>query len=211
MLTMPETMSRSGACSCAYGAELVLTPGERRHAGGDRARREELAAADPRYFIPQQFQNPANPEIHRRPPPRRSGGTPTGGSTSSSPGSAPAGTITGVGQVLKERKPGVQGDRGGARRLPGPLGRRRGTASDPGDRGGLCARDPRHRRSTTRSSGSRDDDAFDTARRAGPRGGVVGRHSSGAAIWAAVQVARRKEHAGKSIVVIVPSFGERYL
>ena len=116
-------------------------------------RAEELAASDPRYFIPQQFKNPANPEIHRRTTAEEIWRDTDGKVDILVAGVGTGGTITGVGEVLKARKPALPGRRRRAGRLAGALRRAEGPAPDPGDRRRLRPGGPQPRRSTTRSSG----------------------------------------------------------
>ncbi len=209
-IIMPDTMSKERRQLLrAYGAELVLTPGAEGMPGAIRTA-EELAASDPRYFIPQQFENPANPEIHRRTTAEEIWRDTDGRVDVLVAGIGTGGTITGVGEVLKERKPGVRivavepdaspvlsgGEKGphpiqgiGAGFVPGVLNTK---IYDEIVRVG-------------------NEDALETARRLPREEGLLVGISSGAAVWAAEQVARRPESAGKLIVVIIPSFGERYL
>ena len=210
VFVMPETMSRERRMLLrAYGAELVLTPGPEGMPGAIR-KAEELAARRPRYFIPQQFENPANPEIHRQTTAEEIWRDTDGKVDIFVSGIGTGGTITGVGEVLKARKPACRSSpssRTRRRCCPAATrGRIRSRASAP-----ASCRPSSTRRSTTRSSGSR------TTTRSRWRGawrreeGLLVGISSGAATWAALQVAKRPENAGKLIVVIIPSFGERYL
>ena len=207
---MPETMSRERRLLLkAYGAELVLTPGAEGMPGAIR-RADEMAAADPRYFIPQQFENPANPAIHRATTAEEIWRDTDGQVDILVAGVGTGGTITGVGEVLKERKPGVQviavepdasAVLSGGQKGPHPI---------QGIGAGFVP--------AVLNVGVYDqvmrvtaDDAFATARRMASEEGLLVGISSGAAVWAALQVASRAENAGKLTVVIVPSFGERYL
>ena len=193
----------------AYGAELILTPGREGMPGAIK-RAEELAAGDPRYFIPQQFQNPANPEIHRKTTAEEIWRDTEGKADILVSGVGTGGTITGVGEVLKARKPSfrcvaVEPD-ASAVLSGGP----KGPHLIQGLGAGFI---PAVLNTAIYDEVIRvtNDDAFATARRTAREEGLLVGISSGAAIWAAVTVARRKETAGKLIVVIVPSFGERYL
>ncbi|QJD89978.1 cysteine synthase A [Duganella dendranthematis] len=209
-LVMPDTMSRERRMLLrAYGAELILTPGSEGMLGAIRAA-DELAASDARYLIPQQFNNPANPAVHRRTTAEEIWADTEGRVDILVAGIGTGGTITGVGEVLKERKPGFrcvavepaaspflsQGTKGphpiqgiGAGFAPAVLN----TAVYDEV---VCVN---------------NEDAFETARQAARQEGLLVGISSGAALWAALQVARRPEHADKIIVTIIPSFGERYL
>jgi cysteine synthase A len=209
-LTMPETMSRERRMLLrAYGAELILTPGSEGMSGAIR-KAEELAASDSRYFIPQQFQNPANPEIHRRTTAEEIWRDTDGRVDYFVAGVGTGGTITGVGEVLKARKPSVRV----VAVEPDASPVLSGGAKGPHPLQGLGAGFVPDVLNTTlydeiiRVKG---DDAFDIARRAAREEGMLIGISSGAALWAALQVARRPEAAGKLIVVIIPDTGERYL
>jgi len=209
-LVMPDTMSRERRMLLrAYGAELILTPGSEGMLGAIRTA-DELAASDARYLIPQQFNNPANPEVHRRTTAEEIWADTDGRVDILVAGIGTGGTITGVGEVLKERKPGFrcvavepaaspflsQGTKGphpiqgiGAGFAPAVLN----TAIYDEV---VCVN---------------NEDAFETARQAARQEGLLVGISSGAALWAALHVARRPENADKIIVTIIPSFGERYL
>ena len=208
--TMPETMSRERrALLRAYGAELVLTPGPEGMAGAI-AKAEELAKGDPRFFIPQQFENPANPAIHRSTTAEEIWRDTDGTVDIVISGVGTGGTITGVGQVLKERKPSVQMIAVEPAASPVLSGGQKGPHPIQGIGAGFVP--------AILDTGIIDeivtvenDDAFDLARRAAKEEGLLVGISSGAAIWAALQVAVREENAGKLVVVIIPSFGERYL
>ncbi len=210
-LTMPETMSKERRQLLrALGAELILTPGPEGMPGAI-AKAEELAKSDLRYFVPQQFENPANPAIHRATTAEEIWRDTDGA----------RGHLRLRGGHRRDdhrRRRGAQGAQavgaaGGGRagRLAGAVGRQEGTSPDPGHRRGLRARRPRRRTSSMRSSPSSNDAAFDMARRMAKEEGLLVGISSGAAVWAAVQLAHRPENAGKLIVVVVPDFGERYL
>ena len=209
-LVMPDTMSRERRILLrAYGAELILTPGSEGMLGAIK-KAEELVASDPRYLMPQQFNNPANPAIHRATTAEEIWRDTDGTVDILVAGIGTGGTITGVGEVLKERKPGFQciavepdaspmlskGVKGphpiqgiGAGFVPAMLNTKIYDEV-------ICVK---------------NDDAFATARRAAREEGLLVGISSGAALWAAMQVAQRPENAGKLIVTIIPSFGERYL
>jgi len=193
----------------AYGAELVLTPGSEGMAGAIR-RAEELAASDSRYFIPQQFKNPANPEIHRRTTAEEIWRDTDGGIDILVAGIGTGGTITGVGEVIKARKPsfrcvGVEPDAS-----PVLSGGQKGPHSIQGIGAGFVP-EVLNTKIYDEIIRVKNEDAFDVARRLAREEGLLVGISSGAATWAALQVARRPENASKLIVVIIPSFGERYL
>jgi cysteine synthase A len=210
VLTMPETMSvERRALLRGYGAELILTPGPE-GMGGAIARATELAASDPKYFMPQQFQNPANPAIHRATTAQEIWDDTDGGVDILIAGVGTGGTITGVGQVLKERKPGVQVIAVEPAASPVLAGGAKGPHPIQGIGAGFI---PDILDTTVYDEviGVAAEDALATARRSATEEGLLVGISSGAALWAAAQVAARPENAGKLIVVIIPSFGERYL
>jgi cysteine synthase A len=209
-LVMPDTMSAERRTLLrAYGAELVLTPGAEGMLGAIR-HAEQLAASNPGYFMPQQFTNPANPAIHRSTTAEEIWRDTDGQADILVAGVGTGGTITGVGEVLKARKPGFhvvavepeaspmlsKGTKGphpiqgiGAGFVPAVLNT--GIYDEV-----ICVR---------------NEDAFETARAAARAEGLLVGISAGAALWAALQVAHRPENAGKLVVTIIPSFGERYL
>jgi cysteine synthase A len=211
VLMMPETMSKERRMLLrAYGAELVLTPGPEGMGGAIR-RAEELAASDPeKYFVPQQFNNPANPEIHRKTTAEEIWRDTDGKVDFLVSGIGTGGTITGVGEVIKSRKPSfkviaVEPDASpvlsGGQKGPHPI-QGIGAGFVPG---------VLNTKIYDEIIRVKADDAFDIARRMAKEEGLLVGISSGAATWAALQVANRPENAGKLIVVIIPSFGERYL
>jgi len=210
VFTMPETMSKERrALLRAYGAELVLTPGPE-GMGGAIAKAEELAKGDTRYFIPQQFENPANPAVHRATTAEEIWRDTDGEVDIVVSGIGTGGTITGVGQVLKQRKPSVQIVAVEPAASPVLSGGAKGPHPIQGIGAGfvpaILATEIYDEVITVAN-----DDAFDLAHRAAREEGLLVGISSGAAIWAALQVAARPENDGKLIVVIIPSFGERYL
>ena len=210
VLTMPETMSVERRILLrAYGAELILTPGPDGMAGAI-AKAEELAKSDPKYFMPQQFANPANPEIHRRTTAEEIWDDTDGTVDIVIAGVGTGGTITGVGQVLKERKPSVQIIAVEPAASPVLSGGAKGPHPIQGIGAGFVP--------AILDTGIYDEiitvaneDALVTARRSATEEGLLVGISSGAALWAAAQVAARPENVGKLIVVVIPSFGERYL
>jgi cysteine synthase len=210
VLTMPETMSKERRVLLkAYGAQLILTPGSEGMPGAIK-RAEALAASDPRYFIPQQFQNPANPEIHRKTTAEEIWRDTDGKVDILVSGVGTGGTITGVGEVLKARKPGFKVIAVEPDASPVLSGGPKGPHPLQGLGAGFVP-EILNTKIYDEVVRVKNDDAFATARRAAREEGLLVGISSGAAIWAAVEVARRKENAGKLIVVIIPSFGERYL
>ncbi len=209
VLTMPETMSRERrALLRAFGAELVLTPGSEGMNGA--VRRAEEIASEAGAVAVRQFANAANPEVHRRTTAEEIWKDTDGGVDIVVAGIGTGGTITGVGQVLKERKPGVQIIAVEPAESPILNG------GQPGPHGiqGLGANFVPEILDTSVYDEVVDvtaPDAIAWARRAATEEGLLVGISSGAAIKAAVEVAQRPENAGRTIVVIVPSFGERYL
>jgi len=210
ILTMPETMSKERRMLLrAYGADLILTPGVEGMRGAIR-KAEELAASDPRYLILNQFENPANPEVHRRTTAEEIWRDTEGQADILVSGVGTGGTITGIGEVLKVRKPSF-----------------RCVAVEPAASAVLSGGQPGPHPIQGIGAGFvpkvlnmsvvdevikvEADDAFTVARRMATEEGLLVGISSGAATWAALQVARRPENKGKLIVVIIPSFGERYL
>lgn len=209
-IVMPETMSRERrALLRAYGAELILTPGPDGMGGAIR-KAEEMAAADPRYLIPQQFANPANPEIHRRTTAEEIWADTDGQVDFLVAGIGTGGTITGVGQVLKARRPSFRCIAVEPDASPVLSGGQKGPHPLQGIGAGFV---PAILDTTVYDEVVRvgNDDAFAMARRMAKEEGLLVGISSGAATAAAITVARRPENAGKLIVVIIPSFGERYI
>jgi len=210
-LFMPETFSKERrAVLRAYGAELELTPGPE-GMGGAIKRAEELAASDPeRYFLPQQFKNPANPEIHRTTTAEEIWRDTDGKVDFLVAGIGTGGTITGVGEVIKARKPSFKAIAVEPDASPVLSGGQKGPHVIQGIGAGFVP-DILNTQIYDEIIRVTNDDALATARRVAREEGLLVGISSGAATWAALQVARRPENAGKLIVVIIPSFGERYL
>jgi cysteine synthase A len=209
-LVMPDTMSKERRMLLrAYGAELVLTPGAQRMPGAIK-KAEEMAASDPRYLIPQQFENPANPEIHRRTTAEEIWRDTDGKADFLVSGIGTGGTITGVGEVLKARKPtfkcvAVEPDASAVL-----SGGQPGSHPIQGIGAGFIPA-ILNTKILDEIVRVKNDDAFDIARRMAREEGLLVGISSGAAMWAALEVAKRAQNKGKLIVVIIPSFGERYL
>jgi cysteine synthase len=209
-LVMPDTMSiERRKLLRAFGAELILTPGSEGMRGAIRLA-TEMAASDSRYFMPQQFENPANPEIHRRTTAEEIWRDTDGKLDIFVAGVGTGGTITGVSQVLKPRLPALRivavepadspvlsGGKAGPHKIQG-IGA--GFVPEVLDLGLV-----------DEIVQVTNDDALATARRMPVEEGILVGISSGAAIHAALQVGGRPENAGKRVVAIAPSYGERYL
>jgi cysteine synthase A len=210
VLTMPETMSiERRKLLAALGAQLILTPGSEGMKGAIK-RAEELAAKDPRHLILQQFENPANPEIHRKTTAEEIWGDTDGKVDLIVCGTGTGGTLTGVGQVLKPRRPGL-----------------RMIAAEPADSPVLSGGKPGAHKIQGWGAGFvpkvldtkvideivtvKNDDAGEMARRVCKEEGILCGISGGGAVWAAREIARRKENEGKLVVVVIPDSGERYL
>ncbi|NMB54744.1 MAG: cysteine synthase A [Leptolinea sp.] len=209
-LVMPETMSKERRMLLkAYGADLILTPGAEGMPGAI-ARAEELAASDPRYFIPQQFKNPANPEIHRKTTAEEIWRDTDGKVDYLVAGVGTGGTITGIAEVIKARRPSFKAIAVEPDASPVLSGGAKGPHPLQGIGAGFV---PEVLNTAIYDEIIRvkGEDAFATARAAARQEGLLVGISSGAALWAGLQVARREENIGKLIVVIIPSFGERYL
>jgi cysteine synthase A len=209
-LIMPETMSMERRLLLrAYGADLILTPGSEGMKGAIRVA-EEMAASDSRYLIPQQFTNAANPDVHRRTTAEEIWRDTEGRIDILVSGVGTGGTITGVGEVLKSRKPGLRTVAVEPANSPVLSGGQPGPHKIQGIGAGFVPQ--------VLNVGVIDeviqvanDEAFAMARRAASEEGLLVGISSGAALQAARWVAERPENVGKLIVVIIPSNGERYL
>ena len=210
ILTMPETMSveRRNLLS-ALGAELVLTPGATGMKGAI-AKATELAETIPNAFIPQQFDNPANPEIHRQTTAIEIWNDTDGEVDIFVAGIGTGGTITGVGEVLKEKKPGVQIVAVEPEASPVLSGGSPGPHKIQGIGAGFV---PGVLNTAVYDEiiAVSNDNAFKTARNVAQNEGLLVGISSGAALYAAIELAKRPENKGKTIVVLLPDTGERYL
>jgi cysteine synthase A len=210
VLTMPESMSKERrALLRAYGAELILTPASEGMKGAVN-RANEVVAERPGAILARQFANEANPEIHRRTTAEEIWADTDGGVDILVAGIGTGGTITGVGQVLKERKPSVQIV--GVEPAESPI--LNGGAPGPHKIQGIGANFVPEILDTSVYDEIIDvdaDTAVAVARRAAKEEGLLVGISSGAALHAAIELGKRPENAGKLIVVIIPSFGERYL
>lgn len=210
VIAMPETMSKERrALLRAYGAELVLTPGSEGMKGAV-ARAEQIAAETPGAVLAKQFDNQANVDIHRRTTAEEVWNDTDGGVDIFVSGIGTGGTLSGVGQVLKERKPDVQVV--GVEPLESPIL----TGGQPGPHkiqgiGANFVPSILDREVYDEIIDVNIDQAVATARRLGVEEGILGGISSGATVYAAAQLAKRPENAGKTIVVILASYGERYL
>ena len=210
VLTMPETMSlERRKLLQALGAELILTPGEEGMKGAIR-KAEELAAQDPRYLILQQFQNPANPEVHRRTTALEIWSDTDGEVDVLVAGVGTGGTITGCAGVLKGLKPGLKAVAVEPASSPVLSGGQPGPHKIQGIGAGFVP-DVLRLELVDEVIQVADEEAMETARRLAREEGILAGISSGAVTFAALQVARRPESAGKLIVAILPDTGERYL
>lgn len=209
-LTMPETMSKERRMLLrAYGAELILTPGPEGMKGAI-ARAEALAKSDARYLMLNQFENPANPEIHRRTTAEEIWRDTDGRADILVSGVGTGGTITGIGEVIKSRKPSFLCVAVEPAASPVISGGKPGPHPIQGIGAGFIPKNL-NVKIVDEVVQVQADDAMTVARRMAAEEGLLVGISSGAAVWAATQVAKRPENKSKMIVVIIPSFGERYL
>jgi cysteine synthase len=209
-LVMPDTMSlERRKLLRAFGAELILTPGSEGMRGAIRLA-TEIAASDSRYFMPQQFENPANPEIHRRTTAEEIWRDTGGRLDIFVAGVGTGGTITGVGQILKPRLPNLRVVAVEPADSPVLSGGKAGPHKIQGIGAGFVP-EILDLSLVDEIVQVTNDEAMATARRLPVEEGILVGISSGAAIYAALQVAGRPENAGKRVVVIAPSYGERYL
>ncbi len=211
ILTMPDSMSKERRMLLrAFGAELILTPGPE-GMGGAIQKAEEMVASDPEtYFMPQQFKNPANPEIHRTTTAEEIWRDTDGKVDILVAGVGTGGTITGVSEVLKARNPSFRAIAVEPDTSPVLSGGGKGPHKIQGIGAGFVP-DVLNTKIYDEIIRVKDEDAIQTARKMATQEGLLVGISSGAAVWAALQVAGRDENDGKMIVVIIPSFGERYL
>jgi cysteine synthase A len=210
VLTMPETMSAERRQLLRiFGAELVLTPGAEGMPGAIRKARE-MAASDPRYLMLQQFENPANPEIHRRTTAEEIWSDTDGKVDILVAGVGTGGTITGVAEAIKQRKPSFKAIAVEPADSPVLSGGKPGPHKIQGIGAGFVPAVFK-RQLVDEIIQVRHEDAGVMARRLAREEGILAGISCGAALWAAIEVARRRESDGKTIVVILPDTGERYL
>ena len=210
ILAMPDTMSAERRqLLSALGAELVLTPGKDGMPGAIR-KAEELVRSNQGYFMPQQFRNPSNPEIHRLTTAEEVWRDTEGKVDVFVAGIGTGGTITGVAEALKKRKPGVWIAGVEPTRSPVLSGGKSGPHGIQGIGAGFTP-DVLRRDLLDEVVTVSDEDAAAMTRRLAREEGILAGISSGAAVWTAVQVARRRESVGKLIVVLLPDTGERYL
>jgi cysteine synthase len=210
ILVMPDTMSKERRMLLrAYGAELILTPGSEGMPGAIR-KAEEIAASDKKYFMPQQFKNAANPEIHRRTTAEEIWRDTDGEVDFVVAGVGTGGTITGIGEVLKSRKPSLKMIAVEPDASPVLSGGVKGPHAIQGLGAGFVP-DVLNTKIYDEIIRVKNEDALQTARDMATREGLLVGISAGAATKAALELAARPENKGKLIVVIIPDFGERYL
>jgi cysteine synthase A len=216
VVTMPETMSlERRRLLKAFGAEVVLTPGDK-GMNGAISRANELLASTPNSFMPQQFKNPANPEVHRKTTAEEIWRDSDGKVDILVSGVGTGGTITGVSEVIKKRKPSFKAIAVEPVTSPVITQKMQGQELKPGKHkiqgiGAGFIPDILNLEVVDEVIQVKDEDSFEMARRLAREEGMLCGISCGAATWAAIEVARRAENAGKLIVVILPDLGERYL
>ena len=211
VITMPESMSKERRMLLrAFGADLVLTPAAE-GMGGAIAKAQELVDSNPDvYFMPQQFENPANPEVHRQTTAEEIWRDTDGQIDIFVGGVGTGGTVTGVGEVIKARKPEVQVFAVEPEASPVLSGGQKGPHPIQGIGAGFV---PKNLNTEIYDGVIQvpNDAAFSTARAMAEKEGILVGISSGAAVWSALQLAAKEENKGKLIVVLIPSYGERYL
>lgn len=210
ILTMPESMSiERRRLIKAYGAKIILTPAEKGMKGAIE-KANALAQEHENAFIPQQFENPANPEIHRKTTAEEIWKDTDGKVDIFVSGVGTGGTITGVSEVLKKRKPELQAIAVEPEASPVLSGGQPGPHKIQGIGAGFVP-EVLNQEIFNKVVKVKNEDAFETARQLATQEGILCGISSGAAMWAALQVARRSENSGKLIVALLPDTGERYL
>lgn len=210
ILTMPDTMSKERRSLLkAFGAELILTPGDKGMNGAIEKANEIVAQSD-NYFMPQQFENPANPEIHRKTTAEEIWEDTDGEVDILVAGVGTGGTITGVSEVLKERKPSFRSIAVEPAESPVLSGGESGSHKIQGIGAGFVPKVLK-KEFIDEVMQVRDEEAVAAARELASKEGILAGISSGAAVEAAKRVAQREENKGKMIVVILPDSGERYL
>ncbi len=210
ILVMPDTMSiERRKLLKAFGAEIILTPGEKGMEGAIEEA-ERLAGTNPSYFIPYQFKNPANPEIHRKTTAEEIWRDTDGKVDIVVAGVGSGGTITGIAEVIKPRKPSFRAIAVEPEKSPVLSGGKPGRHKIQGIGAGFIP-EVLNRDIIDEVIRVSDESAIETARRLAKEEGVLAGISSGAAVYAGIQIAKREENEGKLIVVILPDTGERYL
>jgi cysteine synthase A len=218
-VTMPESMSlERRRLLKAFGATLILTPADKGMAGAiaEAERIYNEAGGEPKAFVPQQFKNPANPEVHRKTTAEEIWNDTNGKVDILVSGVGTGGTITGVGEVIKPRKPSFKCIAVEPTNSPVITQRMAGQELKRGPHkiqglGAGFIPDNLNMKVVDEVVQVQDEDAFETARQAARKEGILCGISGGAAIWAAIQVAKRPDSAGKLIVTVLPDLGERYL